>query len=176
MDKEDCSSAEDINTAFLDFYANLFTSEGIDQAMSDMFTSPLPSLSSDEAELCEGLITIGELREALVQMKNDKSPGSDGISNMFYLSCFSLVGDVLLSVLNLAFEKECMFPSQRMSYITLICKDAENSEALKNYRPISLCNYDYKCLFKCCVIVSVSCPGCYCECGSNLFYTGEINS
>jgi exonuclease III len=148
MDKEDCSTAEDINTAFLDFYASLFTSEGIDHAMADTFTRSLPTLSDSDAELCEGLITIDELREALVSMKNDKSPGPDGISKEFYLTFFPLVGDVLCSVLNLAFENQCMSSSQRLSYITLICKDAENSEALKNWRPISLCCIDYKCLSK----------------------------
>lgn len=42
-----------------------------------------------------------------------------------------------------------LFPDMmRTSYITLLCKDKDNATTLKNWRPISLLNYDYKILSK----------------------------
>jgi hypothetical protein len=38
--------------------------------------------------------------------------------------------------------------SQRLSYISLLCKDPSNSENMNNWRPISLLNIDYKVLSK----------------------------
>jgi exonuclease III len=148
MDGIECTEAEDITAAFSDFYANLFTSEGIDQAMADNFLSNVPTLSQCDVDSCEGLITVDELRTALSLMKNGKSPGSDGICKEFYVAFFDIVGDVMCSVLNLAFVEMSMSRSQRMSYVTLLCKDLGNSSNLKCWRPISLCNLDYKAMSK----------------------------
>ena len=41
-----------------------------------------------------------------------------------------------------------MSDSQKLSYISLICKDSKNSHLMKNYRPISLLNTDRKMLSK----------------------------
>ena len=41
-----------------------------------------------------------------------------------------------------------MSESQKLSYITLLCKDKNNSTDVKNYRPISLLNVDRKVLSK----------------------------
>jgi hypothetical protein len=148
IDNIECTSADDISTAFQDFYASLFTSGGIDGATADEFTRDVPVLTKEDADSCDGLITLDELRTALFLMKNDKSPGSDGICKEFYVTFFDLVGDVLCSVLNLSFSNCSMSSSQRLSYISLLCKDAENATALTNWRPISLCNVDYKCMSK----------------------------
>ena len=41
-----------------------------------------------------------------------------------------------------------MSSSQKLSYITLICKDKINSDDMKCNRPISLLNIDYKIISK----------------------------
>ena len=77
-------------------------------------------------------------------MKPNKSPGSDGLSCAFYLKFFHLFGDVLCNIINLAYETEESSDTQKLSYITLICKDVTKPDEMKCYRPISLLNIDYK--------------------------------
>lgn len=81
-------------------------------------------------------------------MDNNKSPGSDGLSKEYYSAFSSLLLDPLVEVINIAFDEGHLSESQKQSYITLICKDPENSTNVKNYRPISLLNYDYKLISK----------------------------
>ena len=44
---------------------------------------------------------------------------------------------------------ENLSPTQKLSIITLLCKDFEKREYLTNWRPISLLNVDYKIISKC---------------------------
>ena len=44
----------------------------------------LPKISEEDKLSCEGDITLKEIGEALSQLKNGKSPGSDGFTIDFY--------------------------------------------------------------------------------------------
>ena len=66
-------------------------------------------------------LTLEEIYNALKGMRPDKSPGSDGLTSAFYLKYFSIIGNVLLNVFYICFEQGEM--SQKLSYITLLCKD-----------------------------------------------------
>ena len=48
----------------------------------------------------------------------------------------------------MAYEAGELSETQKLSYITLICKDETRSEEMKCYRPISLLNIDYKIISK----------------------------
>ena len=43
----------------------------------------LPTLTNEQSLECEGIISETELPKALKSMKNDKSPGNDGITKEF---------------------------------------------------------------------------------------------
>ena len=59
-----------------------------------------------------------------------------------------LLGKDLLNSYNEAFNKGSLSVSQKRGTITLIAKGDENLSDLKNWRPISLLNIDYKILSK----------------------------
>ena len=44
----------------------------------------IPKLSKEDADKCEGMITVNECINALRNMKNDSSPGLDGITVAWY--------------------------------------------------------------------------------------------
>ena len=50
-------------------------------------SADLKTLDNEEAELCEGLITIKECADALNKFQHNKTPGSDGLTIEFY-RCF----------------------------------------------------------------------------------------
>ena len=134
--------------AFQKNYDNLYTEEDIDINLANDFLTDVPKLTQDDSILCEGKIDKEEILKALKQMDNFKSPGSDGLPKDFYLTFFDIISDVLVSVYNNVYEEGSLSDTQKLSYITLICKDINNASNMKNYRPISLCNVDYKIISK----------------------------
>ena len=78
------------------------------------------------------------------QLNNGKSPGEDGFTIEFYNQFFGLVGNDLVASLNCAHEKGQLSISQRRGIITLILKQESSLLDLKNWRPITLLNNDYK--------------------------------
>ncbi|ESO99562.1 hypothetical protein LOTGIDRAFT_141858, partial [Lottia gigantea] len=95
----------------------------------------------------DGDITLNEIKEALGHIKLDRSPGSDGFCVNFYITFFDILGPFLVKLYKYRFEHNLLPPSLRISYISLLCKDKNNKNLMKNWRPISLLNYDYKILF-----------------------------
>ena len=83
-------------------------------------------------------------------MKNEKSPGSDGLPIEFYKFFWGEIGSTFCSIIKHRFgEDHQLSPSQKNSIIRLISKTGKNETDLKNYRPISLLNTDYKIISKC---------------------------
>ena len=66
-----------------DFYSTLYkrrSTKGEEECLEYLKTLKIPKLSDVECESCEGLLTKKECWDALQRMKNDKSPGSDGLT------------------------------------------------------------------------------------------------
>jgi exonuclease III len=130
------------------FYRELFEAEPIDQGTAANFLGHLPQLPDFMAESLEAPITEEECLIALSRMQNNKSPGKDGLTKEFYIKVFPIISKQYQAVINDIFNSECLSPSQRHGLITLACKDRDNAEFLKNWRPISLLNVDYKIISK----------------------------
>ena len=77
-------------------------------------------------------------------MSLNETPGSDGLPVEFYKVFWSDISDHLLNALNYAYHKGQLSVSQKRGLIKLIPnKDAEPCY-VKNWRPITLLNCDYK--------------------------------
>ena len=142
------TETKDILNCFRDFYIDLFSYESIDDEIAETFMKDLPHLSEADSESLESSLSLNELFESLQHMQDGKSPGSDGLTKAFYMKFFDLIGPTLTKLTNVIFNHQCLTESQRLSYITLLCKDEQNSHLMKNWRPISLLNYDYKIISK----------------------------
>ena len=145
---ETFTHSKDILHCFRNFYQDLYTSEPIDDEIAEIFLQDLPSLSSDDSSSLEMDFSLAEFETSLKQMKDNKSPGPDGLTKAFYVKFFDLIGETLVKLSRVIFENEHLTESQRLSYITLLCKDPNNASNMKNWRPISLLNYDYKIISK----------------------------
>ena len=102
------------------------------------------ALSEDIAKTCEGVMSIHECEIALKTMENNKTPGTDGLTPEFYRYFWDLLGSFMVSSFNFAFRNGTLSFSQRQGIISLIPKKKKNTEYLKNWRPVSLLNVDYK--------------------------------
>ena len=138
------SSQEEIEKAHVDFYSKLFSEEPIDAALQDDLLSSLSrQLSSDQASSCEGQMTLDEMTLALRSMNANKAPGPDGLSVEFYAKFWDRLGPYLCRVLNACFRAGEMCESMKTSNTRVIFKKGDRKD-LKNWRPISLLNVDYK--------------------------------
>ena len=94
-------------------------------------------------------ITLQECLSVLKSMPNNKTPGTDGISTEWYKFFFRDIGQTVVDSYNYAFKHGNLSPDQRRGIIDLIPKKYKNPTSLKNWRPISLINTDYKLVSKC---------------------------
>ena len=148
-----------VNKGIEDFSRNMYTSKITannsdyisehNQNLDDFIKGPsIPQLNVEEQESLEKDLIFEELKNALTSFADNKSPGEDGFSKEFYETFFDLLWKDLLNSYNEAFYKGSLSVSQKRGTITLIPKGNVDLDDLKNWRPISLLNVDYKILSK----------------------------
>ena len=81
-------------------------------------------------------------------MQNNKSPGNDGLTKEFFVTFWEDIKDVFLNSCRTAKLKKELSTSQRQAVIKLIEKKDKDKRFIKNWRPISLLNVDYKIISK----------------------------
>ena len=136
---------EDILEEVVKYYSQLYGKENFDvNKMRDyIFSQTINELTDESKQTCEGLLTENECKQAVFAMQKNKAPGSDGISIEFYQVFWPQIKDLLVEALNECYITGIMSNTQRKGLITLLFKKGDVKE-LKNWRPISLLNCDYK--------------------------------
>ena len=132
------------------FYEKLYTSKNINDVDIDNYISNIEirSLSPVDKEYCDEFPTLEECRDAVFNMKANKSPGLDGIPSEFYKYMWDSIKTVFYDALKEIYDRNEMSFSQRLSVISLLHKK-DDKKLLKNYRPLSLSNIDYKVIAFC---------------------------
>ena len=140
------TNSKDILQMQADFYTNLYGScdqKSEFETENYLETIDMVALSNDDKEQCEGHLGLEECWGALKEFKNNKSPGNDGITAEFYKKFWPLFGPMMVNSFNVSYTHGELTDSQRQAVITLLDKGKDRS-LLKNWRPISLLNVDYK--------------------------------
>ena len=83
-----------------------------------------------------------------MSMQNNKSPGNDGKTKEFFVTFWEDIKDDFLKSCRAAKLKKELITSQRQAVIKLIEKKDMDKRFIKNWRPISLLNVDYKIISK----------------------------
>jgi len=138
------TTQEEIMNEVRSFYENLYKSKENELDVTIRDDLPIRKLSMNESNALEGKITQNELNLALKNMKNNKSPGSDGFTVEFYKTFWSEIGSFLLRSINYGFLNGNLSVSQKLGYISLLPKGNKPREFIGNWRPISLLNVSYK--------------------------------
>ena len=86
---------------------------------------------------------------AIKAFQRNKTPGTDGLTAEFYLCFWKEISCPLIDCLNHGALQGEPSISQRQGIISLIPKKDKDLLPLKNWRPISLLNTDYKIATKC---------------------------
>ena len=139
---EHCDILEELS----DFYGRLYTSDNVNNEEIDRYLNNvnIPSILTQEQKMnCEGLPTDQEIKDVINNMKRGKAPGSDGLPIEFYAEFWNVIRIPFMSFVIETQIKGELPSSTRHAIISLLFKKGDK-KLLKNYRPISLTNTDYK--------------------------------
>ena len=105
-------------------------------------------ISTEDSEAMEQLITLEEVREAILHFPPEKAPGVDGLQAIFYQTFIEEFAELLHAAYLYAYEKGVLHITARRGYLTLIPKKDRNLLLLKNWRPLTMLSMEYKVLSK----------------------------
>ena len=104
-----------------ELYTKLYRSEGADEAkIEEISNKTRAKLSKDQSRQLNKFISEEEMIKALKAMKNNKSPGEDGITKEFYITFLEDIKDELCEMFNNIIFKKEMRQSLRNAIITLL--------------------------------------------------------
>ena len=133
------------------YYKNLYSPQDVktDHELNDCrFFENMEILNKDDKIMCDSKLTIGELAKNIKELPNNKSPGCDGLTTDFYKFFWIDIKEILYECYIYSFEEGKLSQDQRRAVINLIPKPNKDLRHLKNWRPLSLLNTDYKILAK----------------------------
>ena len=106
-------------------------------------TPKIPDADKERMEM-QNVVTMEEAGKVLNNMKNDKSPGSDGFSVNFFKFFWKDLGVYLVRSINYGLKAGKLSTTQTQGLITCIPKGQKSKKYLKNWRPITLLNVTYQ--------------------------------
>uniref|UniRef100_A0A803SRA5 Reverse transcriptase domain-containing protein n=1 Tax=Anolis carolinensis TaxID=28377 RepID=A0A803SRA5_ANOCA len=145
MEKE-VFTDDEIKAEFLNYYKNLYKKEIVnpEEITSYICRQKLQKISDTQRLILNKEITEEEIKKAIKDLKSGKSPGPDGFIAEFYKIEQIEVTHYLKKIMNIALKEGKIPDSWKQAEIILIHKDGTDSSNVRNYRPISLLNNDYK--------------------------------
>uniref|UniRef100_R4GAU6 Reverse transcriptase domain-containing protein n=1 Tax=Anolis carolinensis TaxID=28377 RepID=R4GAU6_ANOCA len=137
---------KDILDQFHKFYSKLYESDNIKEEKITRYLGnlKLERLTPEERELLNKEISIKEIEEAIRRIDGSKAPGPDGLTAIYYKTFKKELAPQLQKVMNIIRNQKKMPDTWKEASITVIHKENNDPEEVKNYRPISLLNIDYK--------------------------------
>ena len=107
----------------------------------------LDTVSDNLINMVESDLTIDEIYNTLKSC-SDSAPGPDGIPYSLIKLTWKFFGPILLESWKYAEKTGKLAPSHESSYLRLLPKEGKDIRHLKNWRPITLSNCDFKLITK----------------------------
>uniref|UniRef100_A0A803SLF5 Reverse transcriptase domain-containing protein n=1 Tax=Anolis carolinensis TaxID=28377 RepID=A0A803SLF5_ANOCA len=137
---------EDILNQFRSFYDKLYGQEETEKDRITKFLGQqkLTKITEEQKRDLNKEITDREIKAAIKQSNSQKAPGPDGLSAAYYKTFQDILLPHLKNVMNQVMIERKLPQTWQQATITLIHKENSIETNMKNYRPISLLNVDYK--------------------------------
>uniref|UniRef100_A0A670HXY3 Reverse transcriptase domain-containing protein n=1 Tax=Podarcis muralis TaxID=64176 RepID=A0A670HXY3_PODMU len=136
----------EIRKCFQKYFKKLYTQgpEEVTEIEQFLKDNGLPELSQEKRSILNCKITQQEIEVAIQNMQLGKSPGPDGLTSKYYRTLKDYLTQPLMEICNQIMGGGRAPETWKEAFITLIPKVETEKTQLKNYRPISLLNVDYK--------------------------------
>ena len=112
------------------------------------FTKDLVQLEQIDKNNCDLDLSIEELGKNLKMLPNNKTPGCDGLTAEFYKFFWIHIKHHVYESFLYSFDSGLLSIDQRRAILCLLPKAKKDLRFLKNWRPLSILNTDYKLLAK----------------------------
>lgn len=119
-----------------DFYSNLYT-----RLLTFFFFN---NLTVEDSIICNAPLRLQEIIDAINDLKNNRSPGTDGLTAEFYKAFSKTLAPFLPEVFVESLDRALLPPTLCQGLITLIVKPNKDPLLIDSWRPITLLNNDYK--------------------------------
>ena len=128
-----------------EFYTELYTSDPeIKFSLKNYENFFIPENLVINTNFVEKEVTV-----ALRNLNNNKTPGEDGLSADFYKMFWKYLCPYFMSMLQTSYELKFVHSDMKTGILNLIPKEKKDTRFLKNLRPITVLNTDYKIIEKC---------------------------
>lgn len=104
-------------------------------------------VADDENSFLTSMPSQREIWETIRAMDDYSSPGPDGFRGNFYVHCWSIISDDVVSAIQCFFSNGFIMPNYNNSLLILIPKKQE-SVHLNDYQLIALANFSFKIMTK----------------------------
>ncbi|GJR75133.1 RNA-directed DNA polymerase, eukaryota, reverse transcriptase zinc-binding domain protein [Tanacetum coccineum] len=111
---------------------------------SDLFSN---SLNPDEANVMIKEVSDKEIKDALFGIGDNKAPGPDGYSSVFFKKAWGIIGKDVCDAVKEFFSSGQMLGELNATLITLVPK-IQTPLKVYDFRHIACCNVIYKCISK----------------------------
>ncbi|GKA61099.1 hypothetical protein Tco_0760506 [Tanacetum coccineum] len=135
-----------VSDAFVSHYENFLGQPGVTQGFN---TLNLFKTCLDEQVALDMVRVVSnqEVKEAVFSMGDDKSPGPDGYTTVFFKEVWGIVGNDVTNAVCEFFTNGKLLKELNHTIIALILK-VKSPSRVNDYRPISCCNVLFKCVSK----------------------------
>uniref|UniRef100_A0A670HSH1 Reverse transcriptase domain-containing protein n=1 Tax=Podarcis muralis TaxID=64176 RepID=A0A670HSH1_PODMU len=144
---EEITESKGIRRGFVDFYEQLYRNKDrnnnrkIERYLKGKMVR---KISTEQRERLNAPISREEVEEVIRELKRGKAPGPDGFTSSYYKEMKDILTVPLVDVMNNTLKEKEIPSTWKEAFITIIPKQDADPTQVKNYRPISLLNTDYK--------------------------------
>lgn len=141
------TSLEEVQNEFSVYYRNLLGQAAPTDCIDLNVVEAGPCVSLDMHQNLIAPFSAQEIKSALWDIGDDKSPGPDGFSSKFFKSTWNISGPNVIAAVTEFFTTGKLLKQINHTSISLLAKSASAS-SVADYRPISCCNVTYKIIAK----------------------------
>jgi exonuclease III len=140
-----CEDFPTIKNSIYEHFSTLFRhQQGPDYHHFESLRFLHRQLSQEDVDDLLVPISEEELKKTLYSCTRKKSPGPDGLTYEFYMTCYEQLKDVLLKLYNEYLRRPEGIPAEFSEGVIVLIPKTNSPRTVADFRPISLLNCDYK--------------------------------